>query len=113
MSQVNTNPKKRLQVQFSDDAWAVIDQVTSDANKDFSVGSITYSDVVNELVMNARIDLKALQAKHTDVKRSLRQIASQDGVDLDAAIKALMDLKSKVSKRSSRHSVQIEEGANG
>ena len=107
------NHKKRLQVVFSDEAWNAIESVTSDANRDFEVGSVSYSDVINEMVLTSKVDLKALQAKRTDVRRSLRYIAAQDSVDLDSAIKALLELKSKTGKRGLKLTSAMEESSHG
>jgi hypothetical protein len=105
--------KKRLQVAFSDEAWALVESVIKEANRDFEVGTITFSDVINEMVLGSRVDVKTLQAKRTDVRRSLRHIAAQDGMDLDSAIKALMELKTKVSKKAAKTVGHLEETSNG
>lgn len=67
--------------------------VATQASKDFDAGSISYSDVVNELVLNARVDIKILQAKHTDLRRSLKSFASKKDIDIDQIIKTLTELK--------------------
>ncbi|MCM0606586.1 MAG: hypothetical protein KA715_10890 [Xanthomonadaceae bacterium] len=90
---------KRLQVVFAEDAWSTIKQITHQANEGFNVGSIGYSDVINELILNSKVDIKHLQAKHTDLRRSLRVLASQDEIDIDLAIKMLTDLRGKPSKK--------------
>ena len=86
--------KKRLQVILSDDAWAEVEALTTEANSNFEAGTINYSDVINEMVLSAKVDIKCLQAKHTDIGRSLRILASK-GVDIDSAIKTLMELKAR------------------
>jgi hypothetical protein len=80
-----------------------------DANRDFEDGNITFSDAVNEMVLSSKFDVKSIQAKHTNFKRSLRRIASQSDVDLDSAIKALMELKAKTQKRGSKVTLHQEE----
>lgn len=107
---MNSAIKKRLQIAFTDEAWSLVDQLTQEASQGFKVGHITYSDVVNELILNAKIDLKTLQAKKTDVKRSLRHLATLEEMDLDSAIKALSDLKAKVGRKSNKN-VSTSEGA--
>lgn len=109
----DNSSKKRLQVVFTDEAWNAIESVTSEANRDFEVGTVSYSDVINEMVLSSKVDLKALQAKRTDIRRSLRYIAAQDTVDLDSAIKALLELKSKTGKRVMKLSAVTEEAAHG
>jgi len=105
--------KKRLQVVFSDEAWATVMALTKEANENFEVGSITYSDVVNELVICGKIDLKTLQLKKTDIKKSLRLMASQDQVDLDSVIKTLSELRAKPSRKTQKPSEPKEDSKNG
>jgi len=91
--------KKRLQVVFSDEAWGLVENLTTEANHNFDVGSINYSDVINEMILTSRVDVKKLQVRHTDIRRSLRSMASKESVDLDLVIKSLMELKASQAKK--------------
>lgn len=91
--------KKRLQIILTDEAWATVEGLTNEANQNFDVGHINYSDVINEMALTARVDVKALQTKHTDPRRALRLMASKEIVDIDSVIKSLMELKTKAGKR--------------
>jgi hypothetical protein len=105
----STTSRKRSQIIFSDEAWAVIESLICEANRDFEVGTVTYSNIVNELVLTGKVDIKALQVKRTNVKRSLRFMAAQENVDLDAVIKTLTELKSKASRKIQKTSSAGEE----
>ena len=97
-----SNEKKRLQVILSDEAWAAVEQVTKQANDNFETGTINYSDVINEMIVCSKVDVKALQQKHTSIRRSLKVLASKTDIDLDTAIKALTELKARqTGKRKS------------
>jgi septation ring formation regulator EzrA len=85
--------KKRLQIALSDEALATVELLIKQANKDFETGHITYSDAINEMIMTSKVDIKTLQDKHTDVRRSLKSFAKQDDPDLDSLIKTLTELK--------------------
>ena len=91
--------KKRLQVILSEDAWLAVEALTSEANAGFEVGTINYSDAINEMIITSKVDVKILQTKHTDIRRSLRAMASKENVDLDNVIKTLMELKSRSGVR--------------
>ena len=93
--------KKRLQVVFTDEAWSAVESLTEQVNNNFDSGSINYSDVVNEMILSSRVDLKLLQLKHTDLRRTLRSIASKGEPDLDSVIKHLLELKARSGKRKS------------
>ncbi len=91
--------KRRLQVILTEEAWAAVDAVTKEANEGFEAGTINFSDTINELIMSAKVDIKFLQSKHTNIRRSLRLMAAKDIVDIDDVIKALLDLKARTGKR--------------
>ena len=91
--------KKKLQVILTDESWSALETMTKDANDGFKNGSINMSDIVNEILLFAKIDVRAMQAKHTNIRRSLRQMALQKDIDIDLAIKNLMELKSINNKR--------------
>ena len=91
--------KRRLQVILTDDAWAAVDSATAEANNGFDAGSINYSDTINEMILTSKIDIKLLQSKHTNIRKSLRLMAAQESVDLDDVIKALQDLKTRTTKK--------------
>ena len=63
--------KRKIQVLLSDDAWDLVDSLTKQANENFEVGTIGYSDLVNEMILTSKVDIKTLQVKHTDLRRSL------------------------------------------
>ena len=90
--------KKRIQVVLTEEAWAVVEAVTKEANENFDVGTVGYSDAINEMVLTSRVDIDKLRLKHTNFKRSLRSLASKE-VDLDSVIKHLHELKSKLGRK--------------
>ena len=98
--------KKRLQVILTDDAWSAVENLTNEASTNFDVGSINYSDAINEMILSSKVDIKVLQLKHTDLKRSLKNLASKDDLDLDSAIKSLMDLKARTGNQKSEKKTQ-------
>ena len=104
--------KRKPQVALNDDAWKMIKTIANEANDGFKNGHITCSDVVNELVMNAKIDIRALQARHTNIRKSLRLMASQKEIDIDLAIKSLLEMKARTQKRSLKSSGASEEFSN-
>lgn len=101
--------KRKLQVLITEDAWKVIEGLQKDSNHEFKCGSINFSDIVNEIILTCKLDIKALQAKCTNIRKSLRNMASEKEIDLDKAIKYLTDLKSKGTKRASKNTPVQEE----
>jgi hypothetical protein len=99
---------KRLQVILTDEAWSEIEKVYKDATDGFKTGSINYSDVINEMIVNSKVDLKELRLKHTDIRKSLLNLAKSEHLDVEAAIKALSEIRSRGSKKA-KISSHVEE----
>lgn len=85
--------KKRIQVVLSDESWPIVEKITKQANEGFENGNINYSDVINEMVICSNVDIDKLQLKHTNLRKSLRLLASQKDLDVDLVIESLMALK--------------------
>lgn len=89
---------KRLQIALTDDAWIAVDLLIKEANENFATGHINYSDAINEMIINSKVDIKTLQDKHTDIRRSLKSYAKQEEPDIDALIKTLTEIKKQKQK---------------
>lgn len=94
--------KRKLQVILSEESWTMLETLSKEANEGFKNGSINMSDIINEVLQTAKLDIRLLQAKHTNIRRSLRQMASQKDIDIDLAIKNLMELKAIGQKRQAK-----------
>ena len=99
---------KKIQAIFSDEAWAMVEAIHGKASAGFELGSISFSDVLNEMVLTSNVDLKTLQSKHIDIRRSLRAYASQEEIDVDALIRSLNELKGKSTKRKGRSGPEVK-----
>lgn len=100
--------KKKIQVNLTDETHGLLENMLTEANSDFENGSINISDVVNEIIRAAKLDIKTLQSRHTNIRKSLRLLASQKEMDIESAIKALMELKSKSGKKALRNQMNME-----
>jgi hypothetical protein len=99
---------KRLQVVLSAEAWQAVEALCGEANQGFDGGNISSSDAINEMILCARVDVKGLQLKHTDLRRALRAMAGKKELDLDSVIRALTDLKGKVVKKRGQNTMDEE-----
>ncbi len=90
---------KRLQVQVSDEAWQAIEVLCTEANQNFEGGNITISDAVNEMILFAKVDVRALQVKHTDIRKVLASMAKKEDLDLESVMRSLAEMKGKVGKK--------------
>lgn len=99
---------KRLQVVLTDESWTEVERVYGDATNDFKTGSINYSDVINEMILSSKVDLRELRLKHTDIRKSLLNLAKTENIDVESALKVLNEIRSKNAKKSKSTSL-IEE----
>jgi hypothetical protein len=90
---------KRIQIILSDDAKVTLDKLYNEAKSGFKVGTIKISDLVSEIILNTKIDVNDVRAKYTDLRKSLKELAITENVDLDLAIKTLSELKGKYQKK--------------
>ena len=99
---------KRLQVVVSQEAWEAVDSLCKEANLGFEAGNITVSDAVNELILSAKVDVKALQSKRTDLRRALRAMASKEELDLESVIRSLSELRGKTAEKKGQVTMDEE-----
>ena len=99
---------KKLQIIFSDEAWSVVESIHAKATEDFDMGSISYSDVMNVIVLTSNVDVKTLQSKHTDIRRSLRALASQKDVNIDDVIRSLTEIRGKSKKLKAQSAMEVK-----
>jgi len=100
--------KKRMQVILTDEAWAMVEAVTKEANDGFDLGTINSSDAINEMILTSRVDIKTLQSKHTNIRRTLRLMAVKENMDIEEALKILTDLKTRNGKKPRVQSREAE-----
>jgi hypothetical protein len=55
--------KKKIQVALTDETHGLLESMMTEANSGFVNGSINISDVVNEIILLAKIDFKTLHRK--------------------------------------------------
>ena len=99
---------KRLQVLVSQEAWEAVEALCNEANLGFEAGNITVSDAVNEMILSARVDVRALQSKRTDLRKALRAMANKEELDLESVIRSLSDLRGKAGKRRGQTPIDEE-----
>ncbi len=99
---------KRLQVNVSEEAWSAVEALCSEANQGFDAGNVSVSDAVNEMILSAKVDVRALQSKRTDLRRALRAMAGKEELDLESVIRSLSELRGKTGKKRSQAIIDEE-----
>lgn len=99
---------KRLQIYLSPEAEIKLETIYNEVTQGFTAGNIKQSDLVSEMILSSQIDVKDLRLKYTDFKKSLIELAHTDNLDIEIAIKALQDLKNKISKIKAKNTKLVE-----
>ena len=100
---------RKLQINLNEEAWKALEAATQEANHEFTAGTVTLSDVANEMILNAKIDVRILQAKHANIRKALRVMATQKDIDIESAIKNLMEMKSRASQKRTSKAPQVSD----
>jgi hypothetical protein len=90
---------KRITVLLDKEAAEQFESLLEEANDGFEAGRITASDLVNEIIATAKLDLRSLQLKHSDLRRSLKVLSAREDIDVEKAIKILSEMRGRVVKR--------------
>lgn len=90
---------KSKSIVLSDEAWNLVSEKVKEVNRDFDGGKVKPRDVVNEMIITARIDIKILQGKHTNLKKLLRAIANRKDIEVDSVLKLIAEAKGKIPKK--------------
>ena len=99
---------RKIQINLNEEAWALLEGTTKEANENFELGSITYSDVATEAILQSRIDVRALQAKHVNLRKSLRLLSTKKDIDFDTVIRQMTEFKQRCGKRSAKSAAMAE-----
>lgn len=99
---------KRLQIYLSPEAEVKLQAIYNEATQNFTSGSMKISDVVSEMILASDLDIKELRLKYTDFKKSLIELAHTENLDIEVAIKALQELKTKITKIKGKTSKSSE-----
>lgn len=90
---------KQVSLILSEDAWDIVKEKLAEVNRDFDGGRLKPCDVVNEMILTSKIDVKALQGKHINLKKLLRSLANKKDIEIDMVLKLVGEAKGKISKR--------------
>lgn len=101
---------RRIALQLSQEAADRFDRLLSEANQEFEVGRVLASDLLNEIILSTKVDLRALQVKHLDLRRSLKVLSSKEGLDIESAIRFLTDMRSPLVPKKKTRSADAEGG---
>ena len=85
---------KRIQVILSEPAHKLLEDYVAEANTNFEDGTVLMVDVLELALEKAKIDIRELQIRKTNLKRTLKNISEKpDEIDLDTLIHRLESLK--------------------
>ncbi len=92
---------KSLNISLSEEALSLVKEKMAEVNRDFDGGRVKICDVVNEMILTSKVDVKVLQGKHMNLKRLLRSLSTRNDLDVDAIIRMVSDAKGKGARKKS------------
>ncbi len=98
--------KHRLQFTLTDETLKMVEEKYKEVTENFKTGSINYSDLLNEMILTSRVDIKSLQHKKANLHRSLRVMAKDPSIDIEAAIEMLNKMKPKAAKSNLKAKIE-------
>lgn len=103
---------KKIQVNLSNEAWNHLEGLLKQLKDEHKSISINCSELVSEIILSSKIDLKSLQVKYTNLRKSLRELSNMKDIDLDVMIKSLVELKNKTGKKNAKPTLSSEDVTN-
>ncbi len=97
---------KKLQVNLSDKAFQSLQDIVERANDGFEYGKIKYSDVINEIIVNTKVNIEDLRSRNTNIKIALRIMLKQKNMDIKAVSEKIETLKNKVQGGNRKRGAQ-------
>ena len=99
---------KRVGLVLTNEAAASFEKILGDVNYGFKAGKVTPSNLISEIILSTKVDVKALQLKYTDLRRSLRALSQREEIDVETAIEILSEIAGKAQKKRGRGRVEEE-----
>ena len=99
---------KRLQIILNKEAWDKVEKLCTDANADFANGKVSYADAINEMILCSKVDIETLRSKNINIKKSLRNMASMDNLDIEQVIERLVEIKKGAAQKTKKTAKKTE-----
>jgi hypothetical protein len=97
---------RKLTVFLNEEAWSIFESLMKEANENNDSGTITFSNLINEMIPNAKVDIRSLQLKYADYRKTLKVLSSRKDIDLDQVVKILNEIRNKTPKRKASTSTE-------
>ena len=93
---------KRLQIILSKTAYEYLEKNHNQATEGFHQVKLSFSDVIEAMVLNSKLNLTDLRLKHTDLRRTLLVLAKRKDVSVEDIVNQMVELKSVLGKKETK-----------
>lgn len=93
---------KRLQIIISDSAFQQVEKTYNAAVEGHPTVKLNYSDVIEAMVLNSKVHVADLRLKHTDLRKTLMDLAKRKDLSVEEIISSISELKGVLGKRESK-----------
>jgi hypothetical protein len=85
-------------IKISEEAFGLVSKTVEEINGVF--GKLVNSSVViDEMILNSKIDVKAMQIKHIDLHQLLRSLSSRKDLEVEDVARAIAEYRTKGGKK--------------
>ena len=102
---------KRMQVILSHEAYEKVFRIHKHATEGHPTVKLNLSDVVEEFVLSGKVSVSSLRAKHTDLRRTLMDLAKKKDVSVEDIVSSLAEIKGGLTKRETKKLAKAEVAA--
>ena len=93
---------KRLQIMLSDSAYETVEKTQKQAVDGFPQVKINFSDVIEAMIPNSKVNLTELRLKHTDLRRTLLDLAKRKDLSVEDIVNQMSELKGALGKKETK-----------
>ena len=94
--------RKQAGLRLSNEALERLRGIVQQANDGFKYGRISQSIVINQMILESKINVEQLRASHINIKTALRSLLKESDADIEEALKKLEILKNKAKKSTQK-----------
>ncbi len=101
---------KRLQIILSPHAYECLEKNHKEATQGFSQVKLNFSDVIEAMILTSKLNLTDLRLKHTDLRRTLLDLAKRKDISVEDIVIQMAELKSVLGKKETKKLFKGEPG---
>lgn len=104
---------KRLQIILNENTFSLIESTHKQICDGHPQVKLNFSDLINEMISCSKININDIRSKHTDIRRTLIELAKQKDLKVEEVIQQLAQLKTFTVKKELKKLSKSEQDVEG